>query len=386
MSKKISSYVIVAGALFLLVGGGLYVGLRRPSVETSESAPEKTATPPPSPTASPGEAIFSAEDVPGRAPAFTFSANIPTGWQVEAVPQIEALNIYAPSATGTANLEKSQVFISYFRASRFLTLSTVNILERREHDINGRPAITYVVEKKSGVPNFPSQPSWRNLKHRVTDIRVSDASPSIFYVFAKRPELSDAEFETFLNSLNLTPGSVSLYYPIRNFATGITKKPFGIFITPEDSPVQPERFRGYHTGADIESPDASAGSDPATADEPIPIFAIADGTVALSQTASGYGGVLAIRHTIEGESILAIYGHLKAATMVKSGAAVKRGQQIALLGKGFGVETDFERQHLHFGLYWRSDTNIKGYVNNREELKAWYDPQQFLRSMTIRLP
>ena len=36
----------------------------------------------------------------------------------------------------------------------------------------------------------------------------------------------------------------------------ITKKPFGIFITTQNSPVQPERFSGYHTGVDVEYKDA----------------------------------------------------------------------------------------------------------------------------------
>jgi hypothetical protein len=33
---------------------------------------------------------------------------------------------------------------------------------------------------------------------------------------------------------------------------GLQKKPFGIYITPENSPVQPENFTGYHTGIDVE--------------------------------------------------------------------------------------------------------------------------------------
>lgn len=43
--------------------------------------------------------------------------------------------------------------------------------------------------------------------------------------------------------------------PIAEFEKRITKKPFGIYITPQNSPVQPERFTGYHTGVDVEYED-----------------------------------------------------------------------------------------------------------------------------------
>jgi hypothetical protein len=48
--------------------------------------------------------------------------------------------------------------------------------------------------------------------------------------------------------------------PVPGFPEEITKKPFGIFINPETSPVQPERFRGYHTGVDVEVVDVDASN------------------------------------------------------------------------------------------------------------------------------
>ena len=57
--------------------------------------------------------------------------------------------------------------------------------------------------------------------------------------------------------------------PVKNFKEGDTKKPFGIYITPEKSPVLPERFKGYHTGIDIEEIQG----------EKVPVMAIADGEV-----------------------------------------------------------------------------------------------------------
>lgn len=162
-------------------------------------------------------------------------------------------------------------------------------------------------------------------------------------------------------------------YPIANFGSGITKKPFGIYITPQNSPVQPERFQGYHTGVDIETA-------PADLDKEIPVFAITGGVVALSQTASGYGGVIAIRHIIKGQNVLAIYGHLAPASLAEVGTRVSAGEKIGILGKAYSRETDGERKHLHFGLYKGADVNITGYVQNKEQLANWLDPQEFFKS------
>lgn len=62
-------------------------------------------------------------------------------------------------------------------------------------------------------------------------------------------------------------------YPINDFFQRITKKPFGIFITPKNSPVQPEKFMGYHTGVDIEYGDITGD---------VPVYAIANGQVIYS--------------------------------------------------------------------------------------------------------
>src|SRR3990167_7147055 len=48
--------------------------------------------------------------------------------------------------------------------------------------------------------------------------------------------------------INLSASPVS--YPISDWLSRITKKKFGQYITPQTSPVQPERFTGYHTAAD----------------------------------------------------------------------------------------------------------------------------------------
>jgi hypothetical protein len=144
---------------------------------------------------------LNASDIPNSASPFTFSAEIPQAWQAEAIPALEALSLYDHALPGNTSLEKSQIFIRYFTANNFLTLSTVNILSRTSLTVSGRPAIRYEIEKKPNVPNFPNQPRWRNERHIVTDIRVSDRNPAVFYVIAKRPDLEPEVYEHFLKTL-----------------------------------------------------------------------------------------------------------------------------------------------------------------------------------------
>lgn len=312
-----------------------------------------------------------AEDIPNSHADFKFSATIPAAWQVEAVTTIDSINIFDPAFSGNSNLEKSQIFIRKFSANSFLTLSTVKIHERTELTIDNRPAVRYDIEKKSGVPDFASQPFWRNTRHIVTDVRVTDDNPSVFYVIAKRPDLDDKIYQQFLDSLQVV-AKISLIEPIDDFKTRITKKPFGIYITPQTSPVAPEKFVGLHTAVDVEYVDKP--------DVDIPVRAITIGEVIKSGTAAGYGGILVIKHNINSKTHAVIYGHLDPKSLVKLGMQVKTGQQIGVLGEGNTSETDGERKHLHFGVRADSTADIRGYVSSKIELLSWLDPLTFFNN------
>jgi murein DD-endopeptidase MepM/ murein hydrolase activator NlpD len=301
-------------------------------------------------------------------PIYTFSVNIPEYWEIEAIPEIEAINFYDPELEGESNLDKSQLFVRYFRANSFLTLSTVTIYSETVSSTLGRPTVVYDIEKKEGVPDFPHQPFWRNERHTVTDIRETDSNPSTFYVIGKRPDLDEKVFEMFLYSIKFKDVSNnSLVEPIKDFKNRITKKPFGIYITPETSPIEEEKFIGFHTAVDVEYGDFL---------EDVPVYAIENGTVKISRWASGYGGVIAIHHVIEGKKYLGIYGHLDPQALTTNGKEVKKGEQIGVLGEGESYETDGARKHLHFGIYKKADINILGYVGTRQELLDWIDPQE----------
>lgn len=311
------------------------------------------------------------EIIPDRANQFDFEVEVPIDWQVEAITANESLNFYLPNATGATNLEKSQVFVRHFEASKFLTLSTVDVISTKDLTVAGRPSRQYVIEKKIGAANFPDQPSWRNARHTVTDVRVSDKEPSVFYVIAANPELNPTIYERFLTTLRLTDGQTAKgtpIEPIAEFKSRISKKFFGTYVTPQNSPVQPERFTGYHTAVDVEYADVTGE---------VPVIAVADGTVVSSQVVDGYGGVILIKHTINGLTYVAVYGHLDPKSLVANNKTVKAGDPIGVLGDGGSSETDGERKHLHFGLVKGGGINLKGYVSTQTELSAWADPLSF---------
>jgi len=156
----------------------------------------------------------------------------------------------------------------------------------------------------------------------------------------------------------------SIVEPVKDFKARITKKPFGILITPETSPIQPERFSGYHTGVDVEYGDVK---------DDVVVLAVADGLVKYSGWVVGYGGVIAIRHQINNKEYLAVYGHLNPATLITKGKVIK-GEQIGILGQENSTETDNERKHLHFALYIGKDLNLKGYVEVQNQLSDWINP------------
>ncbi len=376
MPRAFFSLLLLFSAVLLGAGCRAVPPIPPASPSSLATASALTSSLPPSPAQhSPSEKDVDLRTVPGVHPAFAVTLTIPASWEVEAVPAIEAVNLYDPAVPGVSPREQSRVFLRHFRGSDFLTLTTVTIQERTRTTVAGRPAVTYGIEKKPGVAAFPHQPAWRNIRHRVTDVRLQDPSPSEFLVIAQNPVLPDATFESVLSSLRPAGLPSSLVFPVEGFVAAVTKKPFGIRITPETSPVQPERFSGFHTGADAELP----------ADTPV--VAVVDGTVLRSERVSGYGGLIAIEHRIAGERIVGIYGHLDPARLPARGARVRVEEQVGILGEGFTAETDGERSHLHFGLYAGAGTSVAGYVASSEALLAdWRDPVAFLQSHSAREP
>lgn len=208
-----------------------------------------------------------------------------------------------------------------------------------------------VVNSNTGLITNPSSPV-------VSSDIVSSNSPTM------NPTISPI--------ITITTAPVSqnnLTEPVSDFKKRVTKKPFGIYITPQNSPISPERFMGFHTGADAEYQDVIVD---------VPVYAVSDGKVVLSEIASGYGGVFMIEIDLSGSKHTVLYGHIRPSALPKVGQKVVRGEQIAVLGTGYSSETDGERRHLHFAILTDSSLNIKGYVSTKSQLSSWLDPLLYL--------
>lgn len=160
--------------------------------------------------------------------------------------------------------------------------------------------------------------------------------------------------------------------PLDRAKERVTKKPFGIYITPATSPVQPERFQGHHTGTDFEI-------FPEELNVAVPVKAICPGKLILKKSASGYGGVAVELCNLDNNPITVIYGHLKLASInAKINDNLQAGDTLGILGADKSVETNGERKHLHLGIHQGSTINIRGYVNSKAGLLEWTDACQYV--------
>lgn len=187
--------------------------------------------------------------------------------------------------------------------------------------------------------------------------------------------------EPVIDSMNTIPvEQPTLVYPIQNFVEQATLKLFGTYITPQTSPVQPERFQGYHNAIDVETTTEQQAVD-------VPIYAIADGTITRVAEVDGYGGLLIMTFELEGQTYTALYGHLRLSSIsVVVGDQARVGQSLGVLGSAYSTETDGERKHLHFSLQPGISTNLRGYVSSTSSLSGWIDPLIFFQNYQAQPP
>ncbi len=165
----------------------------------------------------------------------------------------------------------------------------------------------------------------------------------------------------------------SVEWPIDRASERVTKKPFGLRVSPTNSPVSPERFSGYHTAVDFEvfSNEAAAA---------VPVKAICSGPIRVKRTATGYGGVLVQDCRLADQAVTVIYGHLKLASIQKQvGDELQRGEVFGVLGAGESAETSGERKHLHLGIHKGMAVDLRGYVSRAAELGDWIDVRTLIK-------
>ena len=165
--------------------------------------------------------------------------------------------------------------------------------------------------------------------------------------------------------------NTELELPIKRARERVTKKPFGIKISLENSPISPERFSGYHTGIDYEIFEDEKNID-------VQVFAICSGKLLRKEKVSGYGGLLVQECELNNQLVTVIYGHIKLSSMrQQTGDYVLLEEPLALLGEAFSNDTDGERKHLHLGIHRGAGIDIRGYVQNESELKNWIDFEEY---------
>ena len=190
-------------------------------------------------------------------------------------------------------------------------------------------------------------------------------------------QITDTQNEITIDEENTghptTPLEEFITPPLSRAGERVTKKPFGMYITPTTSPVSPERFRGYHNGVDFEVFEEELHID-------VPVYSICSGEILRKQYISGYGGVLVQTCSINEENWYILYGHLDLAnTSVTVGDHVQMGDQMSILGNPYSTETDGERKHLHLGIYTGNEIDFRGYVSTQSELNAWIDIMTYLK-------
>jgi|GEM_PF-1533206 len=215
-------------------------------------------------------------------------------------------------------------------------------------------------ESSSSVPSlFQSSSAAASSEAKATSpsISVSSSAASSTANTAKAP----------LPALPSTT-SPSFLPPLERAMERITKKPFGLYATPKDSPVQPERFSGWHSGIDFEI-------FPGEENEDVVVNAICTGSVRFRGWISGYGGLVIQQCKHDDEPVTVLYGHVSLDSVTAtSGTTLTAGDTIGILGKGFSEETDGERKHLHLGVHKGPSLVYRGYENTEAALSAWIDP------------
>ncbi len=82
---------------------------------------------------------------------------------------------------------------------------------------------------------------------------------------------------------------------------------------------------------------------------------------------------------INDKDVTVVYGHLRLSSItVKIGDELKTGEKLGVLGTRYSTETSNERKHLHLSIHIGTSINIKGYVQNKNDLIQWMDPKKVL--------
>lgn len=211
---------------------------------------------------------------------------------------------------------------------------------------------TYQAEAFFGGPSGPNYPSPRGLLDIPgwEETNKGEAAQSVeVSAYPDRYRNYEPVAETILTTLTGTTTTTTS----TGTATGDTVVPTVqtvaaessrvVFPLPEGTWVPTSEYgprvhpitgeRSVHTGTDFAAPDGT------------PILAAADGTVTVAEFSGGYGGLVVIEHTLDGQKVATAYAHMwETGIGVQPGDTVTAGQHIGDVGSA-GNSTG---THLHF--------------------------------------
>ena len=122
-----------------------------------------------------------------------------------------------------------------------------------------------------------------------------------------------------------------------------------------DYPGMIQEGRVYHAGLDIIVPPG------------VPLYAPLEGKVhaaVVDGGAGNYGGVVVLRHDLDGVTFYSLYGHLNTSFEVAPGQAVRAGERFGSIGQGEDSGGWFSHTHLQIltPLAIARDLMLSGYV------------------------
>jgi murein DD-endopeptidase MepM/ murein hydrolase activator NlpD len=189
--------------------------------------------------------------------------------------------------------------------------------DKKQSDATGEPGKVYNLQETPP----PSQVRKTALSYPVRTGNSSIERPALtndIVIISRAPEASYARKPAALKA-GAAPANVPSIWPVVGLlrsGVGMRSNPFG------GSSVE------FHKGQDISAPMGT------------PVFATADGVVAIARWMKGYGKGIYVDH---GNGITTRYGHLSRIDVVE-GQPIKRGEQLGLVGST-GRSTG---PHLHY--------------------------------------
>lgn len=141
---------------------------------------------------------FSTADLPDRDPGFSFSMKIPSGWRVEYLPTVKAINLYTEQGTGTT-LDRSQMVVQLP-----ITQSLYSVTSSEKKTFG-----TIVVDAQRAVPKPALQrntalPRFFVLTHDQYLVHASATSDTTVYVISRNPTVIQETIENILRSMTLS--------------------------------------------------------------------------------------------------------------------------------------------------------------------------------------